>query len=272
MDMQSFHDQLDSYLSGAATPAETAELERSLHVDAGLRRALVDRVLLDIHLHKALAGMAAVAPVKAKPRFFRRAMIGSLVGALAAAVLLALGLSLLGVINRKPALQVPEEQPPAAPVNEIVSGNIKIDGTAVEQLPQEKWFEVAGDAPAVLRLEDGSGVELAPATRARLHGQRDGKRPAVELAQGTGKFKVTSGAGAFRVETGMGNVTVLGTEFSVKLEPRGRGESRKARNRLVLSVSVSEGSVSVDADGKNTVLRAGESRTFGRESKREDDD
>jgi len=267
MDMQSFHDRLDSYLSGTATPAEVAELERALQADAGLRRALVDRVLLDIHLHKVLAGMAAVAPVKTAPRFFRRATIGTL----AAAILLGIGLGLFGLFGRKSAPQAPEELAPAAPVNEVVSGKIKIEGTTVEQLPQEKWFEVAGDAPAVLRLQDGSGVELTPATKARLHGAQ-GKRQAVELGQGTGKFKVTSGAGTFRVETGLGNVTALGTEFSVKLEPRGRGESRKARNRLVLSVSVSEGSVSVDADGKNTVLRAGDSKVFGRESKREDDD
>jgi ferric-dicitrate binding protein FerR (iron transport regulator) len=151
----------------------------------------------------------------------------------------------------------------------VVSGKVSVDGTAVQQLPIDKWFEVASDSPAVIRLIDGSSMELTASTRARLPARSD--RQGVELGQGTGRFKVTSGLGAFRVETGLGSVTVLGTEFSVKLEPRGRGESKRARNRLVLSVSVSEGSVRVDADGRKTVLRAGENRVFGRRE-REDDD
>jgi hypothetical protein len=132
-------------------------------------------------------------------------------------------------------------------------------------------FPVASDAPAAIRLVDGSAVELAPATKARLLGKHDGVRQAVELGRGAGKFKVVAGGGTFRVETAMGNVSVLGTEFSVKLEPRSRREGRKRGGRLLLSVSVTEGSVSVRAEGKNTVLRAGENRVFGRE-RREDDD
>jgi ferric-dicitrate binding protein FerR (iron transport regulator) len=263
MDMQSFQDRLDDCLGGGATPPLVAELQQSLSANPRLRRALVERMLLEVHLRRAFAGSEAAQPIVMPSRSGRRAMLGE---AAAAAVLLALGIGLFAYFGQKPAAT---ENVPPSPVNEVVSGKVKIDGVAVERLPEEQWFEVASDVPAMIRLADGSAAELAPTTKARLHARREDSRPSVELSQGAGKFKVPRSGDKFRVETGVGSVTVLGTEFSVKLEPR-RGEGKKSRSRLLLSVSVTEGSVTVNADGKNTVLRAGDSRVFGR--KREEDD
>src|SRR5262249_49765126 len=147
---------------------------------------------------------------------------------------------------------------PTQPVlaNRVVAGEIRIDGKGVSELPEEKLFEVGGEAPAIVQLDDGSQAELSPPRRASLHGRRGDARQVMELQGGTGKFQVTAGGGQFRIETSAGNVTVLGTEFTVKLQPRSRGEGRRTRNRgrLVLSVSVAQGSVKVEANGTSQVL------------------
>jgi ferric-dicitrate binding protein FerR (iron transport regulator) len=84
---------------------------------------------------------------------------------------------------------------------------------------------------------------------------------------------VTPGGGQFRVETAVANVTVLGTEFSVKLDSRTRGEGKRSgRVRNTLTVAVTEGSVKVDSAGKSYVLTAGERRTFPERAKREEGD
>lgn len=266
MDMQSFQDRLDECLGGGATPALVAELQGPLSADPRLRRALVERILLEVHLRRAFAGSGSAHPIVVPARSSWRALVG---WAAAALVLLGIGIALLSYFGRVPSSVVKVVE---SPVNVVVSGKVTIDGVAVDRLPEEQWFEVTSDAPAVIRLADGSAAELAVATKARLHGRREGSRPSVELGQGAGKFKVTGGVGKFRVETGIGTVTALGTEFSVKLEPRSRGKGQKAKGGILLSVSVSEGSVSVDADGKNTVLQAGDSRVFGRKGAREDQD
>jgi hypothetical protein len=188
-------------------------------------------------------------------------------GLVAAGLLLALGLSLFAFREGRP---VTTEVVAVESKNTVVAGKLRADGHLVDQVPEEKWLEVADEVPAVVRLVDGSSVELTPGSKARLHGRRDNVRQAVEIGQGTGKFKVVPGGGTFRVDTTLGNIQVLGTEFSVKVEPR-RSEKRRERSRNVLSVSVTEGSVRVEADGKVSVLRAGDIRVFGRE-KRDDDD
>src|SRR5262249_16687496 len=163
--------------------------------------------------------------------------------------------------------------PPAIAVNEVLAGEVRIDGVAIKQVPEERWFDVAAETPAVIRLADGSEAELAPASRAMLHGRRDSIREAVELQRGSGNFKITCGGGQFGVETAVGTVTVLGTEFSAKLESRTRSEGKRgSRPRNLLTVAVTEGSVKVESAGKSYVLAAGERRVFYEGGKKEDDD
>jgi len=135
---------------------------------------------------------------------------------------------------------------PEAPYKEIV-GEVKVDGSRVE---------VAGAAPAVVRMNDGSEAELAPASSAVFHGRTADARQVVELTQGTGKFKVAKAPDSFRVDTSVGRVSVLGTEFSVELRKQKKGPP-------ALAVSVASGRVRVEASGQKKELGAGESRIFG---------
>jgi ferric-dicitrate binding protein FerR (iron transport regulator) len=261
VDSNRFDILLDEYVSGAAAPAEAAELGQLLQTDAALRRQFADRLLLEIHLRKAYAAAAPTGPIEHKRQRSWRVVVGWMV---AAVVLFALGVGLLSWFNRGPV---------TARGNEVLAGEVYLDGVALEQLPEEKPFEVAAEAPAVIRLADGSKAEIAPASKATIHGPRDSVRQAVELERGGGKFAVVPGNGQFRVETAAGNVTVLGTEFSVKLETRSRGEGKRGgRARTTMTVAVTEGSVKVDSAGKSYVLAAGERRVFPERTKREEED
>jgi ferric-dicitrate binding protein FerR (iron transport regulator) len=95
----------------------------------------------------------------------------------------------------------------------------------------------------------------------------------LEIERGGGRFYVTPG-GPFRVKTALGTVTALGTEFSVKLEPRGKreGKRREGRGGVALVVAVTEGSVRVEVGEKSYVLAAGESRSFPVGRRKEEDD
>lgn len=252
--MDRFELLLDSYLDGAA-PAETAELERLLHANPSLRRQFADRLLLEIHLRKAFASAARPLPSEPKTPFrFARWLVAAL-------VFLAVGLGLLVIWNRGPG--------PAPRLNQVLAGEVRLDGVVVQKLPDEKWLEVGPDAPALIQLADGSQAEIAPASRTRLHGPSQALREGVEIERGGGKFKVPPGGGLFRVDTPLGTVSVLGTEFSVKLETRSR---RGGKGKASLSVAVSEGSVRVESAGKSYVLAAGERRSFPEGGRREDDD
>jgi ferric-dicitrate binding protein FerR (iron transport regulator) len=138
--------------------------------------------------------------------------------------------------------------PPAGPY-QLVAGDIKAEGSRVE---------VAGAAPARLRMTDGSEAELAPATSAVFRGRVGDARQVVELNQGAGKFKVAKAPDSFRIDTPSGRVSVLGTEFSVELRKQKKGPA-------ALAVSVSSGRVRVEAAGAVKELGPGESRVFGAE-------
>src|SRR5262245_12048462 len=137
---------------------------------------------------------------------------------------------------------------PAAPFK-VVAGEVKVEGPKVE---------VAGAAPALFRMSDGSEAELAPASSAVFHGRKGDARQVVELSQGTGKFKVAKAPDSFRVDTSAGRVSVLGTEFTVELRKQKKGPP-------ALAVSVASGRVRVEAAGQKKELGPGESRVFGEE-------
>jgi ferric-dicitrate binding protein FerR (iron transport regulator) len=258
MDWQRFQLLLDDYLNGSASVAEVAELEHLLH-QPRMRRALVERCLLEVHLHKAFSA-TGISPIVRQP--VRRWLFRGLV---AASLLLAACSATLFTLQPKGDSPRPTE---LATGTVVSAGKVRIDGALVDRLPDDRWFEVGSGVPASLHLVDGSTVELTPGSRARLRGASSKARQVVEMSDGSGRFKVVPGQGAFRVETEIGKVQVLGTEFSVKLELR-KSEERREKVRPLMTVSVTEGSVAVEADGKARTLRAGESRTFGREGRRE---
>ncbi len=264
MDPNRFEILLDRYLSGPLAPEEAAELERLLQADAKLRRQFADHFLLEVQLYKAYAGITPALPLDANPT--RR--LGPLLGWLVAAVvLLGMGIGLASWLGRGS----PSPAPSVASINEVVTGEVRIDGVALKQLPEDKWFDVAGESTAAIRLADGSQAEVSPGSKAMIHGRRDGIRESIELERGGGKFKVKPAGEGFRVETAAGSVTVLGTEFSVKLETRGKGDGKR-KGRATLTVAVTEGSVKVESAGKSYVLSAGQRRTFPERREVEDDD
>ena len=281
METNRFEFLLDRYLNGPAIPEDAAELERLLQGDAELRRQFADRFLLEVQLRKAYNGIAPAPP--APPS--RRDLWPVVRWLVAAMIFLAVGIGLVGWLS----------QGVAANTNEVVAGEVRIDGVALKQVPEEKWFDVAPESPAVIRLADGSQAEIAPASKAMIHGRREEVRQAIELDGGGGKFKVTPGPGQFRVETAVGTVTALGTEFSVKLEARGKDEKKPGdksskgkgaetpskgkkpegdkpdKKKRALAVSVMEWKVRVETAGKSYDLAAGEQRVFPESSKKEDD-
>jgi ferric-dicitrate binding protein FerR (iron transport regulator) len=263
MDTNRFEFLLDRYLNGPASPEEAAELERLLQGDPELRRQFAEHFLLDVQLFKAYAGITPALPVDAHPRRRMLPLVGWLVAAM---ILLGIGIGLGGWLSRGS----PTPTPAVAKVNEVIAGEVRIDGVALKQLPDEKWFDVASDSAAAIQLADGSQVEVSPGSKAMIHGQREGIRESFELERGGGKFKVKPAGESFRVETAAGNVTVLGTEFSVKLDQR-KGESKRSKGRLTLTVAVTEGSVKVESAGKSYVMNAGDRRTFPERKEVEDD-
>ena len=137
-------------------------------------------------------------------------------------------------------------------------------------MPAGATIQVAGDAAAVIQLGDGSRVELERDSRAVLHGQLEAARQVVELQEGAGTFEVTEGGGRFTVKTSIGDVTVLGTEFTVRLLSFGSGSSPsqgladgEPLDHTVMSVVVHSGTVSVDCDGKVSAVASGEEKVFG---------
>lgn len=244
MSQSRFETLLDRYQNGDVGPADMAELEQLLRSDPALRTLFVEQVLLQAHLHKACL---ATSPAVAGSSWRRR--LGYAAGWAAAAVLvLALGMGLVSWVGR------------SASASEVAFGQVLIDGVAVTRIPDGARFEIGGDKPAVVRLTDGSQAEFQPASQGAIRARTDEARLAVELMQGGGKFQVTHGGGQFRVNTPVGSVTALGTEFTVKLQPKKKKDGSKVP--LLLAVRVSDGSVQIEAGGKTHVLAVGDNRAF----------
>jgi ferric-dicitrate binding protein FerR (iron transport regulator) len=240
---------LERFQAGEATAAELSELESLLRNQASNRRRLVIALLLDVHLHKAFAGIVPSAAVGATPnRTWRRVATW----AVAAAILLTLG-----------SLASTYFWPESAPTSHLDSGHVRVAGaSSVVDVPEGKYFEVTGDVPAVLRLSDGSRAAFEPRTQGIVHGKQGAARQVVEMTEGAGTFNVQKSQNQFRVDTPAGSVTALGTEFTVKLRPAAK-KKEETKNRLTMAVSVAEGSVRVNANGQDQVLTAGKNRVFG---------
>ena len=80
--------------------------------------------------------------------------------------------------------------------NEVVSGEVLVDGLAVTHIPDGSRVEIAGDAAAVIRLSDGTRAELAPASELVLRGRVGEVPQVIELERGSGNSWLTSGAGS----------------------------------------------------------------------------
>jgi hypothetical protein len=155
----------------------------------------------------------------------------------------------------------------------VLSGRISVDGVESDAIRPGARLSVTGSVAAVIELPDTSRTELEPASEVVIHGRRGNARQMIELVKGGAKFQVEEGRGRFCVDTPVGLITVLGTEFTVKLRPREdalkRAPEMKARLAQVLAVAVISGSVEVDVGGEKYVLVGGESRAFAADDRAE---
>ncbi len=257
------------FLEGLLTDDEAALLDQRLAEDPRLAERLADACRVEVCLASLLGqDGASVAEQPTQPavagsigRPLRRSRM---IQAAAIALLAAGAMIAMALIFRS-------TNDPASSTVAVESGRVLVDGQAVDRLRHGQSLEVASDA--VLALTDGSKARLDAHTRAVLHGPASEVRQRVEITEGGGAFTVAKGQGEFTVETSLGRVTALGTEFSAHLRPaaarkEGDRESgdrpRGSPEPAVLAVSVSHGSVRVEANDRVVVLAAGESRTFAR--------
>ncbi len=255
MNLDSFDHLLDAYLLGEISEEQSVQLRQALEADPAARARFVHGILIETHLHRLGRGEADA--LKPRPHTSRGTILhrlGSVFAinrprrlALAAVLLAGVITTALFYLNR----------PPSLPTARVASGTVTVEGHPGDRIADGATLSVAGPAPAVIDLSDGSHATLEPSTVLTLHGRADGIRQVLQLVSGGGQFQVAQGGGQFRIDTPAGSVTVLGTQFTVSLQ--------SPRN---LFVSVAAGSVRFDGEGKSFTLSAGQSRTFGPEPDR----
>jgi ferric-dicitrate binding protein FerR (iron transport regulator) len=262
--MQRALELIQKHLDEIATPAERAELGRLLAQDPAVAAAFAQATRVDAFLSQRFGEEGALADIRpliaTGEKSSRRAVRRPWRWLAAAIVLFAVGVGLYFQFGRNS----PSPQPVPAPMFQVVSGEVRIGGNPAARIPEGATVAVAGNQPATIVMPDGSRTELAPASIAVFQGSKNDLRQMVELIRGTGKFLVAKGNGQFRVETAAGTVTVLGTEFTARLQGR---EKPRFPPATILNVDVTEGSVQVDSAGKAVTLTKGERREFVAEKK-----
>jgi transmembrane sensor len=114
---------------------------------------------------------------------------------------------------------------------------------------------VAAAAPAPQRFElsDGSSVELAPGTAVAAD-VNTGRQVALKLVEGRATFDVEPGGPRrWSVDTGLVLVEVVGTEFTVSVEP-GRVEVDVSRGRVLVRGGLIEGGSRVLEPGEQLAV------------------
>ena len=240
MDTAPFESLIDRYQSGEATMDELDELDRQLRADAGKRRILIERTLLEVQLRKFFNGLAPTPQRRPASADWRRRGRWWMIAI--ALVLAALGVylvvSLRGMVG------------PGATVE---SGIVRVNGAATAIVSTQTPFEIGGQIPAVLRLPDGAHAELDTGTRAVLHAGSRQRR--IEVTRGGGKFAVAPGQAPLRIETPIGMAVAELAQFTARL-------STAANGGTTWTVVVNAGTVEVQAGGETQVLAAGQQRVF----------
>lgn len=248
-------DLVRKYLDRRATDAECADLERLLVESPLAAESFAQASRMDACLRALLRGERDIVQTRAlfegveRQRSWRRwAAVPAWLGVAAAVMILVVGAVLHGLSKPAPSTG-PAPAPLAAGPNEVLSGQVLVDGQPAKSLPDGASIRVS--EAATVRLADGSRVEFEPASQAVLVGPSAGLRQVVELVAGAGTFAVEKGAGQFQVDTRLGRVTALGTKFSVRLPAADK-----------LDVVVSAGIVQVEFGGRSHFLTAGDRQVF----------
>ncbi len=194
--------------------------------------------LIDLLLREELGGETPPdLTERILARAFPRRRWRLAVGLAAAGLLLVAGLGWLFW----PASQAPQVEGRC----EVVEGGPVRRGVALR----------TADQPATLKLGGYCRVELRPETLLRIEGQE--KAEAVYLEAGEVLCTVTPATGTFAVQTQAGTVSVLGTQFSVRVIEE-KGERQIMDRRMI--VSVLAGVVLVSGTWGSFELSAGEQR------------
>jgi ferric-dicitrate binding protein FerR (iron transport regulator) len=240
MDTAPFESLLDRYQSGEATTDDLDELDRHLRADAGKRRILVERTLLEVQLRKFFGGLAPTPQGRRASAAWRLPVRWWMIAI--ALVLAALGLYL--VMSMRGAV---------GPGATVESGIVRVNGAATAIVPTQTPFEVGGQIPGVLRLPDGAHAELDTGTRAVLHGGNHPRR--IEVIRGGGEFAVAPGQAPLRIDTPIGTAVAESAQFTARL-------STAANGGTTWTVVVRAGTVEVQAGGETLALAAGAQRVF----------
>ena len=258
--MKSIDELLIAWRDETITAAELKELERLL-AEPGARERLFEEFLTTATIAEALKVETSAPAIRrvSQPRKSWWIAPRLLLGAAAAVLLLIAG----AIYLNSQSQPQPQAQASAPREFQIVAGSALVDQKKDGPISENSVVACEGNDSATIRFPDGSTMDLAPSSSTVLH------RRSVELKAGKASFeiqKVQQAADAFSVKTEVGSVTVVGTKFSVELQPQRQntqGGTKVKRAALILAVSVLAGSVRVDYDGSHYVLAMGQSQAFG---------
>lgn len=249
--MKSIDELLIAWRDESITAAELKELERLL-AEPGARERLFEEFLTTATIAEALKVDTAspkVRDLKQRPAARPAPRFRWWPGAVAAAVMLATAIYFYATSQAPSGFQ-------------IVAGSALVDQKKDGPIGENSVVECEGSNSATIRFPDGSTMDLAASSSSVLH------RRSVDLKAGKASFqiqKVQNVADAFSVKTAVGSVTVVGTKFSVELQPKGKNTQggTEMRSAIVMAVAVLAGSVSVEFNGSHYALAMGQSRAFG---------
>lgn len=285
-DPQRGHELIEKYLDGRADVADLAELEALLAADPAVAEAFAEGARLQAGMERHFrqqAKMDAVADIlqsdeielPARPPVTNGGSVKPLVQstfvphpvvlrhesprrprpgrphwkpASAVALLVLLGIAVTMFWRS-------EDGPPR-----LISGRLFAAGKELREVPEDTPFQVAGDAPAVIRLSGGALVKLFASTRAMLRRARH--ENILLLTSGRGEFTNPEKRLPLRVETDVGAVVCGHCQFSLELATQPAGSNGLLTRSL--AIQVSEGALEFAYQGEVSTLSAPDRRVFMR--------
>jgi hypothetical protein len=234
-----FQTLIPAYLDGKLSEGRSLLLVDHTHECIPCRKALKQARLGEL-APAARRQSRKTAPYSLRPVILR--------WGIAAALVIGLGLIALPLIQRYVPFGSFEATVQAAdgPVYAVTDSQTRTLNTG-EKIKRGDTIRTAKDAHAVVRLSDGSLIEMKDRSEFSINQTLRGTT--LHLDRGSVIVEAAKQKGHFFVEAGDSLVSVTGTTFAVNSGTKG------AR------VSVIEGEVHLDRSGEDKVLRAGEQAT-----------
>jgi hypothetical protein len=239
-----FQSLIPAYMDGSLSEARSLLLVDHTHECIPCRKALK-------HARESRVAVVAPKAPKQKRRAFNYTLQPVVLRwGIAAVLVIGLGLLALPIIDRYLPFGSFEATVQAAdgPLYAITNSQIRALNVG-EKIQRGDTIRTAKDTHAVVRLSDGSTIEMSGRSEFSVTQSRAGAT--IHLDRGNVIVQAAKQKGHLYVDTDGGNslVSVTGTTFAVNTGTKG---SR---------VSVIEGEVHLDRAGKVQVLRAGEQAT-----------